>query len=561
MSTYYVGLSVTGHDPAFAIVGPDGQLLFAEATERYLQDKRAWGAAADHLPHIASAITTHCPDMDALEIGVSWTGTKRHGVPSGGFSGLLPAHELEWLARHQERAVSFAGANLKLLFPDLPVGMRHFDHHLAHASYAVASAPFDGGRCLVLDGEGEVGSATLFDFQDRRLARKWRSWGPGSLGVYYALLTTLCGFDWKAGEEWKVMGLAAFGEVRPDLTGPLEQLIAIEGGRPRLGAKDALNAAMTALAPSRRNPGADIMLAADTAASGQAVFANLATAILSDIGLSAGERLVLTGGCALNSSFNGTIRKRFGLDAVHVPSAPADDGNAIGAALLAWQAANGDAPLRATGADPFLGNTPDFGAFAASVRKGGFGRLSELRPGETQPVARLLAEGQIVGVMRGRAEFGPRALGNRSILADPRPDGMKDRLNREVKGREAYRPFAPVVRTSDAGDWFEDPQPSPYMSFTKRFQAGRARRVPAVVHADGTGRLQTVDDATRPWLNGLIGDLERETGVPMLLNTSLNVMGKPIAHLATDALTILATTGLDALLVDEVLIEKRPALP
>jgi carbamoyltransferase len=136
---------------------------------------------------------------------------------------------------------------------------------------------------------------------------------------------------------------------------------------------------------------------------------------------------------------------------------------------------------------------------------------------------------------------------------------MKDRINRRVKGREPYRPFAPVIAEDAAGKWFEDADPSPYMSFTKRWRPGRAERVPAVVHADGTGRLQTLAPDANPWLSSLLSELGRKTGVPVVLNTSLNVMGKPIAHGVEDAITILATTGLDAVLIDNVLIEKETA--
>ena len=156
--------------------------------------------------------------------------------------------------------------------------------------------------------------------------------------------------------------------------------------------------------------------------------------------------------------------------------------------------------------------------------------------------------------MRGQAEFGPRALGNRSILADPRSPDMKARINAIVKGREAYRPFAPVIPQEKVADWFEQVQPSPYMSFTLPWKADKAPHVPAVVHDDNTGRLQTLSPDTTPWLYQLTLAFEQLTDVPVLLNTSFNVMGKPIVHSITDALAVLMTTGLDAVLIDDVLI-------
>lgn len=561
MSTVYVGLSVSGHDPAFALVDEAGRLVFAEATERRLQDKRAWGAAPDHYDHVAEALARWCPGWTRLVAATSWARAKPASEPvgeaaAGHGAGLLDPVTARWLREQQRRAFEFAGLNLTRIAGG-PVEVRRFDHHDCHAAYACASSPFADAHCLVLDGEGEVGAVSHYRMTDRTLSRNWRSWGPGSLGAYYAYLTLLCGFDWRLGEEWKVMGLAAFGRPQARAVEALERLVSLDRGRPRAAEAAAWEAAAEDLADLRRAPGEDVMKAADLAASGQAVYARLADRIVAEIGIAPGERLVLGGGCALNSSYNGTVAARFGLAGVHVPSAPADDGNAVGAALLAWQADRGETRLPEGYDIPWLGSEPDRRALETAVRRGGVGRVTELGDGETAPVAERLAGGAVIGVMRGRAEFGPRALGGRSILADPRAPGMKDRLNREVKGREPYRPFAPVVAEAEAGAWFEDGPASPYMSFTRRWRPERAGRVPAVVHADGTGRLQTVTAEASPWLAGLVRDMGAATGVPIVLNTSLNVMGKPIAHSVEDAVTILATTGLDALLVETLLIEKR----
>lgn len=563
MSTVYLGLSVSGHDPAFALVDAEGRLLFAEATERHIQDKRAWGVAPDHYEHVAGALARHCPDMTRLVAATSWARPKPASDPvaetsPGQGAGLLDPVTARWLREQQRRAFQFAGLNLPMI-AGCPVETRHYDHHDCHAVYACASSPFEDAHCLVLDGEGEVGAVSHYRLSGRTLSRGWRSWGPGSLGAFYGFLTHLCGFDWRLGEEWKVMGLAAFGQVRPPAVEALSRLIVIERGRPRAAEAGVWDEVATALADLRRLPGQDVMQAADLAASGQAVYALLTDRILADVAIAPGDNLVLGGGCALNSSYNGTLRERFSLADVHVPCAPADDGNAVGAALLAWQEDTGDARLPRGFDDPYLGSEPDLKALSKIVGRAGFGRVTQLPPGDTAPVAALLAKGAILGVMRGRAEFGPRALGGRSILADPRDPAMKDRLNREVKGREPYRPFAPVVAEADAADWFEGGQASRYMSFTQRWRPEQAARAPAVVHADGTGRLQTVTPEANPWLAGLVRDMGAATGVPIVLNTSLNVMGKPIAHSVQDAITILATTGLDALLVEDTLIEKRPA--
>ncbi len=558
--TYYLGLSTSGHDPALALVDDQGQVLFAEATERFLQDKRAWGAAPDHPGHLAGVLAAHCEEDARFVVATSWTRLKAE-LPTEAMDTLLPAAEGAWLRTQQKRAHADAGDSLaRWLGLSAPPLRLDFDHHLCHAAYACHGAPFDDAACLVLDGEGEVGAVSLYRYRGGRLERRWRAWGPGSLGSYYGWLTGACGFDWKAGEEWKVMGLAAYGTPRPELVETLSGLLRIENGRPRLPEPEALRALLARLGPARRAPSTPLMQAADLAASGQAAYAGFADAVLAACAEDGQDNLVLTGGCALNSSYNGTLGTRQGFRAVHVPSAPGDDGNAVGAALLAWLRDHPEAPLPkarpGAAASAYLGSKPEPRALEAVVRHAGGYRVRDLGAGSADYLAERLAAGRIVGVMRGAAEFGPRALGHRSILADPRPADMKDRINRQVKGREPYRPFAPMLPVERVGEWFQRDRPSPYMSFTLPWREAGRERVPAVVHADGTGRLQTVAAHEEPWLRGLLDAFEARAGVPILLNTSFNVMGKPIVHSVQDALAVLATTGLDAVLLDDLLVEK-----
>ncbi|MEO8531682.1 MAG: carbamoyltransferase C-terminal domain-containing protein [Deltaproteobacteria bacterium] len=439
----------------------------------------------------------------------------------------------------------------------MPEVMR-FDHHLCHAVAAAYQSPFSNATCVVIDGEGEAGSVSVFDMTDRKLKRRWRSWGPGSLGTFYAWITQACGFDWRLGEEWKVMGLAAFGRVVPDLVAHLTTLLVVDRGRLRFCNETCLAEVQAIVAQYSRSQREPIMQAADLAASGQAVFALVADQVLR---FCASEKtgdgdLILTGGCALNSSYNGSIAQRLGFDRVFVPSAPADDGNAIGAALLAWGKDQGQDAIPAGTGSASLGTRISDSAIAKAKQWAGPLTTTELANQPSDLIAERLSQGKILGVMRGQAEFGPRALGNRSILADPRRADMKDRLNREIKGREAYRPFAPIVQEKDADQWFENAQSSPYMSFTKRWRSSVADLVPAVVHEDGTGRLQTVTAESNPWLNELVENFGRLTSVPVLLNTSFNIMGKPIVHSVEDAIAVLMTSGLDGIVLEDLLIEK-----
>jgi carbamoyltransferase len=234
--------------------------------------------------------------------------------------------------------------------------------------------------------------------------------------------------------------------------------------------------------------------------------------------------------------------------------APGDDGNAPGAALLAWQAANGDRrPPRFAG--PYLGSKASTDTLERFARDG-VTPCFEARDDDelTEFVAGRLAEGAIVGWMQGRAEFGPRALGNRSILADPRSPDVRDRLNATVKFREEFRPFAPSILHEFGPDYFHDYSPSLYMDRTLRWIAERAP--PGVAHVDRTGRLQSVFEEMNPLYYKLIKAFHRLTGVPILLNTSFNVMGRPIIHDVEDALGVFLTSGIDYLSVSNKVFAK-----
>jgi carbamoyltransferase len=193
------------------------------------------------------------------------------------------------------------------------------------------------------------------------------------------------------------------------------------------------------------------------------------------------------------------------------------------------------------------------------VRYGSGLEIHHLPDTIAQETARRLAAGALVGWVQGRAEFGPRALGNRSILADPRDPAMKDRINGRVKFREEYRPFAPAIIDRFGPEYFHDYQESPYMERTLKFRPEAAARVPAVVHVDGTGRLQTVTQQSNPRFYELIDSFRTMTGIPVLLNTSFNVMGKPIVHAVEDAVAVFMTTGLDVLVIEEFLLSKPGA--
>ncbi|KFC74051.1 Carbamoyltransferase [Bosea sp. LC85] len=575
--SYTIGLATTFHDPAIAIVGPDGEVLFAEATERYLQYKRAPNCEPDSAPRMESLLKRYIPAGAPVQIATSWsgefTGFLEHMSRTGAFTidellklspelnrSLVPERSeralIASLHLGQQRAGLGTLLGLDRAFGKANVtGLKRYGHHLGHAAYACWSSPFRDATCLVVDGMGETGASAILALRDGEISEVKRHRGRESIGFYFGLVTDLAGFDQARGEEWKIMGLAPYGKQDAELLALLRRLYRIEENK--LSFADAATIrAVSAKILARRPADALDQGWADLARCGQDVFAEMMAALLAEAGaLVPSENLVLSGGCALNSSFNGKIVGRHGFSEVFVPSAPADDGNAIGAAWLAhaeahpeWRAPKG--PMT-----PYLGSrvsTEPLERMAAWEP-----RLKRLAPKEVAPAtAELLAEGKLVGWVQGKAEFGPRALGNRSILADPRPANAKELLNAKVKYREAFRPFAPSILAEHGADWFENYQDSPYMERTLVWKPPVRGRVPAVVHEDATGRLQSVTAERNERYHALISAFHAITGVPVILNTSFNIMGKPILHTAEDAILMFYTSGLDALVVEDWLLVK-----
>jgi carbamoyltransferase len=266
--------------------------------------------------------------------------------------------------------------------------------------------------------------------------------------------------------------------------------------------------------------------------------------------------LVLSGGCALNSSWNGQILDRTRFERLHVFSAPGDDGNAVGAAFLAYDRDNPGTIPRAEFSTPYLGSSMSQQVLKNLLEFDRSGKVGHYPETIHEVAAKAISDGKIVGWVQGRAELGPRALGNRSILADPRLSDIKDRINSRVKFREEFRPFAPAILHTHGSEYFENYQLSPYMERTLRFRDSVIDKVPGVVHVNGTGRLQTVRREWNPRFYDLIEAFRQLTGVPLVLNTSFNIMGKPIIHSVEDAIAVFHTTGLDALVIGDHFFEK-----
>lgn len=573
---YYIGLSVTYHDPAVAILNEHRDVIFAEATERHLQIKRALNCEPDTLHWIADVVHDYCGDQANFRIGLNWRKRRpfyeyycavaNYFTPQSllrkrfeNRSTFLEKYKLFHMLACQTRSMAQGGVNLarklRESYPDSTIVFRHFDHHLTHAAAACYSSPFEEAVCVVVDSFGEKGSLAFYRYRQGRLELQSEPSGIESLGFFYMKLTELCGFDWLEGEEWKVMGLAAYGDLNPEVYSLFQTMISVEG----LGLRQHLEAVHSGLyqIEAMIDP-TDSAQLADLAYTGQYFFSELMQQLLTglyDFGFS--ENLVLCGGCALNSSFNGQILARTEFKAVHIPSAPADDGTALGAAFLVHDEVR---PVltqsNPESMSPYFGSIVSEETVQRLVRFGQGLSIRHLPDTICVETAKLLADGKLVGWVQGRAEFGPRALGNRSILADPRDPGMKDKINATVKFREAFRPFSPAILHDYGKQYFETYQESRYMERTLRFKDSAREVVPAVVHVDQSGRLQTVKPHWNKRFFELIEAFNEITGVPVLLNTSFNIMGKPIIHSVEDAVSVFLTTGLDALIINDTLFYK-----
>ncbi len=579
MQKYYIGLASTFHDSAIAIMNNEGQILFAEATERRMQFKRALNCPPDNFD-VGRILKKYCDTGADFVVATSWSDNylqflnrlERFGFFSEKTlqNPLLKQHSKYLFSKNsiytvlklQHQFMKKVGTgillNVNQHFPGSSVTFKSYQHHLTHAAYACYSSPHADGACLIMDGFGEGSSVSLFDYRDDKLKQLWFHKGPESLGWFYELVTDLCGFDWFTGEEWKVMGLAPYGKVNQDCYILLKELCQYKNGHLKYPSEERIKEILTALITFKRPGGSSPWEAADLAYTGQLVFSELALDLLKDAeDLQLSQNLIIGGGCGLNSSFNGTVVDKTGFKNVFVPSAPADDGNAIGAAMLAYKEDN---PTKIVGSKPFfspyLGSSVSDETIKRLVQLGKISKVRHLPLTVHKETAKLLSEGKLVGWVQGKAEFGPRSLGNRSILADPRPQNMKEIINARVKFREEFRPFAPSILHEFGEEYFVNYQETPYMERTLIFREEVKAKIPAVVHANDTGRLQTVKKEWNPSYYKLISAFNDITGVPIVLNTSLNIMGKPIIHSVEDAIGMFYTTGLDVLVLNDYIIEK-----
>ncbi|MDH5512992.1 MAG: carbamoyltransferase [Gammaproteobacteria bacterium] len=450
----------------------------------------------------------------------------------------------------------------KSLWPDVGPEIHFVPHHVSHAAGSFLVSPYETAAIMSLDGSGEWATSFLGAGEGNRVTCFQQSNFPMSLGSLYEAATEFCGFKPNY-DEGKTMGLAPFGDpgVYADKVSDIVEVAQDGAIKVDLsyfsyqywGHQRCSRRFHETFGPPRRgNDFADNHL--NVAAAFQHVLEERALELCAILRNKTSSRhLIISGGVALNSVMNGRIVRESGFEDIYVMPAAGDNGTAIGAACYVHHVVQGN-PRDTVHDDPYLGTAYSDDEIGRLIREC---KLAAVRHDDIAgEAARLLGEGKILGWFQGRMEIGPRALGNRSILANPTLPHMKDKINAEVKHREAYRPFAPSVIVEQQHRFFDTVGESPFMLKVCPVRPEIRDSLPAITHVDGSARLQTVSKAVNPLYHDLISKFGGITGIPVLLNTSFNIQGEPIVESPIDAIRCFFSTGLDALVLGSYLIKK-----
>jgi carbamoyltransferase len=567
------------HGDSAACLLRDGVILAAAEEERFRRVKHWAGFPTEAIRSCLAQAGITLSDVD--HVAVNQDSSANLGKKLAYVVAKWPDLRmvLERLRNRKERAG--IAEHLGAAFPsDAFRGHVHqVEHHLAHLSSAFHVSPFSNAVVVSVDGFGDFASAAWGVGSGPSIEVEDKVFFPHSLGIFYQALTQFIGFP-HYGDEYKVMGLAPYG--RPAYLRRMREIVRLQAdgsftldldyfrhhrekveyewdnGSPSVGR--LFGPRLEELLGSARAP--DEPLAQrhkDIAHSAQAMYEEALFHLLGRLhARHAIDDIALAGGCAMNSVANGKIRLRTPFKRVYVQAAAGDAGGAIGAALTTWHRVGGE-PARTRGP------VHDHAYWGPEFSDAEIARVLQARARETSAagcsvrhvqdvgdlcvlVAESIAQGQVIGWFQGRMEWGPRALGNRSILGDPRRPDMKDLLNRKIKRRESFRPFAPSVLRESVSEWFEQDGDVPFMMQVYQVREEKRRQIPAVTHVDGSGRLQTVCADTNPRFHQLIRAFRDLTGVPMVLNTSFNE-SEPIVCRPAEALDCFLRTRMDLLVV------------
>jgi carbamoyltransferase len=552
-----------GHDAAAALI-VNGELVAAAAEERFNRQKHSAKFPIEAIRYCLSEAGLPLADVDELAHGFDYSPYRRiYSLDPMSVQLYAGVFSKEALLAQVERDMSG--------FP--PERVHHVSHHLAHAASAFFTSGWDDCLVGVVDAMGEAQSVSIFHGHGGRLDKLREISVQDSMGVLYSLVTLHLGFDFNS-DEYKIMGLAPYGnperfraffqeavQLLPDgsIRIPLLRLNLTRDERENYTAtRKYLDEHLV----QERGPEDEITGDhRDVAAALQECLDKVMLHICGHFGASTGlRRLALAGGVALNCTANGRLMKSGLFDEIYIQPAAGDDGSALGAALYRSALAGDVRNVRCP--PPFHGPAYSMEKIEAALAECG-DQIDVVRY-ETlvqacAEAARLIAEGRVVGWYRGRMEFGPRALGHRSILADPGRPEMRDRINAMVKMREAFRPFAPAVSLEQAHLWFDVPPMTelPYMITNVDVRKEYREQLPAITHVNGSARVQTVSAKDNPEFHALLQAVGSATGREMVLNTSFNIKGQPIVNTPREALDTFLGTGIDFLFLESILVSRR----
>jgi carbamoyltransferase len=590
--TRILGISAYYHDSAAALV-EDGEILIAVQEERFTRVKHdarfpsaAIAACLHHagvgLAEIDYVVFYDKPLLKFERLLETYLAVAPRGIRS--FIAAMPVwlREKLFLKQVLRRELSALGGLSREQLPRLMFSQ----HHLSHAASAFYPSPYSEAAVLCLDGVGEWATTSAWRGADNRLEGLWELQFPHSLGLLYSAFTYYCGFKVNSG-EYKLMGLAPYGEPKfaAAIRDKLIDLKADGTFRLNMAYFDyAHGLRMTSELFHRlfgrppREPESELdQHYMDVASSIQQVTEDIVVALARTLRRETGERdLCMAGGVALNCVANGRVLRESGFDSLWIQPAAGDAGGALGAALGLWHEYLGK-PRVPILPDAMHGSLlgPEYGTAEMRAAAEAEGLVISSLDDETlaEEIAARIDQGEVIGWFQGRMEFGPRALGARSIIGDPRSTEMQSRINLKIKFRESFRPFAPAVLEGHCAEWFELDAPSPYMLLVAPVSAPRRiaietaasgleklklRRstIAAVTHVDYSARVQTVDCERNPRFCDLLEAFERRTGIPLLVNTSFNVRGEPIVCTPADAIRCFLKTDMDTLVLGNFVINR-----
>jgi carbamoyltransferase len=573
------------HADASACVVRDGQLIAAAEEERFTRVKHWAGCPIQAIEYCLLEAKVSLSDIDHIAVNRD---PQAHLIDKALYTFVKRPN---WSAVRDRlrnagkvHDIKAAICEAKGIKTDvIKAQLHHVEHHQAHLGSAFLVSRYEEAAVASIDGFGDFVSTMVAQGKGTKLTVLQSLLFPHSLGLFYLALTQYLGFP-SYGDEYKVMGLAAYGE--PEYLDVFRKMVRLknkgrfelnldyflhhsagvsmtwDGGTPAIDRvySDEL---VSLLGPARTKEEPVTQRHMNVAASLQAMYEEAAFHVLNDLYDRTQLRsLCLAGGCALNSVANGKLSDRTPFERLYVPPIAGDAGGAVGAAYVVWHQTMGQRRSfvmdRADWGPEF--SDQDIQAELDRQRE----RLTESQweirqcTGEEQlcrDTAEMIAAGHIVGWFQGRMELGARALGQRSILADPRRHDMKDILNQRIKRRESFRPFAPSVLEEEVGQYYDKAHPSPFMTITYQVKPEKRAVIPAPTHVDGSGRVQTVNASTQPLYARLLRAFEQRTGVPVLLNTSFNEQ-EPIVCTPREAIDCLLRTQMDALAIGNFVIRR-----